>query len=508
MKIKMIKALAVCLTFFAIYSFSMIRTHSEKPQHYAYDTNWESVQSYKVPQWFKDAKLGVFVEWGIFNVPKIKTPFYARWMDFDSVQYNANGKVINRVPHPLHDFHKANYGTSVRYEDFIPQYTAESFNADEWASLFKESGAQYIISIAEHHDGFAMYNSNHTTFNSVNQGPKRDLTKELMQASKKQHLKVGLSSHFAYNWNFYSSKSDLQKANRILDLASQFPTQPVSQTFIDHWWNRTTDIIDQYEPDLMWFDFFMNKNEFKPYHERLALYYYNKGIDWDKGVVLQTQSKYTNALPKGTNVMNFNHSKVREIKDETWQANIQLAKYTNYSTGELKNKKTRRVIEDFIDIISKNGNVLLHISPNADGTIPEAQKEILKGIGAWIDINEDAIFGATPWVTYGKGSLTSYKGSFSKQFKLNYSTQDSYRFTKNNGKLYVFLMSNSEDGELEIPELSNVDSQFNIRHIRLLGSEEKVEWKQTDGGLSVFLSKDRPSKYARSFEIEFQNKLL
>ncbi|NME69868.1 alpha-L-fucosidase [Flammeovirga aprica] len=504
----MIKALAVCLTFFAIYSFSMITTHSEKPQYFAYDTNWESVQSYKVPQWFKDAKLGIFVDWGIYNVPKIKTPYYARLMDFDSVQYNANGKVINNAPHPLHNFHVQTYGPTAKYEDFIPLYTAQYFNADDWARAFKASGAKYVISVAEHHDGFAMYNSQHTDFNSLNMGPKRDLTQELIQATKKQNLKVGLSSHFAFNWNFHTSNSDQQKANQKLDLASQYPSQAVSQTFIDHWWGRTKDIIDQYEPDVMWFDFYMNKNEFKPYHEKLALYYYNKGIDWNREVVLQSQDKYSNALPKGTNVMNFNYSKVKEIKEEKWQANIPLVKYMDYETGEGKHKKTRRVIEDFVDIISKNGNALLHIFPNADGTIPDQQIQVLEEVGVWMNINQKAIYGATTWVTYGKGTMTTYKGAFSKQFNLNYSTQDSYRFTKNNNKLYVFLMNNSEDGVLEVTDLGNEDNELNIRHINLLGTEEEVEWKQTEKGLSIFISKNRPSKYARVYEIEFENQIV
>ena len=508
MKYNIIKALAVGVTFFAIYSFSLAEKPTEKPEHFAYDTNWESVQGYQVPNWFKDAKLGIFVEWGIYNVPKIKTPFYGRWMDFDSVQYNANGKVINKVPHPLNNFHNTIYGDSIAYEDFIPLFNAKNFDAAKWANLFKTAGAKYVISVAEHYDGFAMYNAHHTDFNSLNLGPKRDLTNELIQASKQQGLKTGLSSHFAYNWNFYTSKSTTQNTNRKLDLASQYPSQPVSQTFIEHWWNRTQDIIDQYEPDVMWFDFFMNKNEFKPYHERLALYYYNKGVDWNKDVVLQTQDKYRHALPKGTNVMNYNYSKVREIKEEKWQANIPLVKYSNYVTGEGKNKKTRRVIEDFIDIISKNGNALLHVFPDADGTIPEKQKQVLEEVGQWVEINQNAIFGSSTYHTFGKGTLTTYKGAFSKQFKLNYSSQDTYRFTVNNGKLYLFLMNNSEDGELEVGELISGDNQNNIRHISLLGSDEKVEWKQSERGLSVFVSKNRPSKYARVFEIEFENKII
>ncbi|WP_281613058.1 alpha-L-fucosidase [Flammeovirga sp. SubArs3] len=507
MRYNLMKALAVSFLFFVIYSFSMISTHSEKPQHYAYDTNWESVQTYQVPQWFKDAKLGIFVEWGIYNVPRIKTSYYARWMDFDSVQYNANGKVVNTKPHPLHNFHKSHYGASTKYEDFVSSYTTQSFNADEWASLFKKSGAKYIISVAEHHDGFAMYNSNHTSFNSVQLGPKRDLTKELIQASKKQNLKIGLSSHFAYNWNFYSPNSSFQDENRQLGLASQYPSQPVSQNFIDHWWDRTKDIIDQYQPDLMWFDFYMNKNEFKPYHEKLALYYYNKGIDWEKEVVLQSQDKYSHALPKGTNVMNINYSKNREINEEQWQGNIPLVKY-NLETGEEKHKKTKRVIEDFIDIISKNGNALLHVFPNADGTIPDKQKQVLEEIGEWININQSAIFGASPWTTHGKGAINTFKGSFSKQLKVNYSTRDSYRFTKNNNRLYVFMMSNSEDGVLEVSDIESNNQQNKIRHINLLGSDEKVEWKQSDRGLSIFISKHQPNKYARVFEIEFENQIL
>ncbi|OHX64122.1 alpha-L-fucosidase [Flammeovirga pacifica] len=496
----MSKAISILLTLIVliILGFTITGKKSNEQQQTTYEENWESIQKYEVPLWFNDTKLGIFVEWGIYNVPAIKSPNYARWMDLDSVQYNAKGKIINYEPHPLHQYHLNTWGGKKEYEDFLPQLHYQQFDAFEWVNLFKTSGAKYVVAVAEHHDGFALYNSHHTKFNALQLGPKRDLAKELLTALKSQKLKTGLSSHYAHHWNFYP----LSKG----PLTAQKLDQAVSKEFMQHWWNRTTDIIDQYQPDILWFDFFINRNEFKPYHEKLAAYYYNKGIQNRQEVVLQTQSKNKEAFPAGTNILNYNYSKIKDIVPGKWQANIPLIKYLDYTNGIGKQKKTKWIIEDFIDVISKNGNVLLHVFPNADGTISTAQKDILMDMGEWIQRNEKAIYGSKPWTHFGEGALSAYKNSMMQKLKSKYEKEDKYRFTVNNGKLYLFLMNTTKDGFLRLPQFRN-SLMDNVSCIKVLGEDKKVEWKQTQDALIIYLPQEKTKRYTQVYEIEFDQKL-
>ena len=196
-------------------------------------------------------------------------------------QYTTQGVVTREEPHPVYLHHVETYGSprNFGYKDFIPMFTAEQFDAGEWISLFKEAGARYIVPVAEHHDAFAMYNSSYTRWNSVNMGPKRDVLGELKAAAAAEGLYFGASSHFAYNWVYFHKKPPFDTMNREWeDLygKNREHYQPASQEFLELWWKRTTEIIDKYQHDIMWFEFYIDNEEFIPYHPKLADYYYNK----------------------------------------------------------------------------------------------------------------------------------------------------------------------------------------------------------------------------------------
>lgn len=240
---------------------------------FRYEANWESIRShYVVPEWFRDAKFGIFIHWGPYALPAFMSEKYPPAIYKQS--WNKGGM------NPW-KYHRENYGnpSEFGYKDFVPMFKAEKFDAKEWAELFKNSGARYVVPVAEHHDGFAMYKSAHTRWNAFDIGPKRDVLGELATEVRKKGMKFGASSHFALNWQYYNKDSVNWDTNdpRYLDLYSkrkhEEDIEKPSQEFFNLWWNRTTDIIDNYQPDVMWFDYGLDKPAFTHLRPKILAYY-------------------------------------------------------------------------------------------------------------------------------------------------------------------------------------------------------------------------------------------
>ncbi|MDH5609712.1 MAG: alpha-L-fucosidase, partial [Cyclobacteriaceae bacterium] len=347
-------------------------------------------QHYTIPEWFQDAKFGIFIHWGVYSVPAFGNEWYPRNMYVEgSNEY-------------LH--HVKTYGdhTVFGYKDFIPMFTAAQFNAGEWLSLFKESGAKYIVPVAEHHDGFSMYNSTVNPWNAAKMGPMRDIVGELREATLAQGLKFGMSVHRAENaWFFNGGKnfpSDVQDpAYRSLygecldEPGGHNPDVPEGAGFNEHsiqsWREHTYELVDTYQPDLLWFDWTVGKYPFQPTFYSFMAYYYNNALDWGKEVVVNTKFGYGNNLQ----VFDIERGKSEEIRAFPWQTDTSIGKKSwEYIEGE-ENKTPNQIIDDLVDIVSKNGNLLLNIGPKADGTITPEQQEVLRRIGGWLKINGEAI---------------------------------------------------------------------------------------------------------------------
>lgn len=468
---------------------------SSKPKLFntqKFDPNWESLKEYKIPEWFADAKFGIFIHWGPYSVPAYRSEWYPRMMYQDSMLWHQTDPLKSKPgTSDVYEHHVKTYGhpSVFGYKDFIPMFKAEKFNAGEWVELFKKSGAKYVVPVAEHHDAFAMYKSNVTRWNSVDMGPKRDVVGELKQAADAAGLYFGVSSHLAFNWDYYNHEDRFDTSNpELADLYGPAHERyaPVSESFMEWWWKRTTDIIDSYHPDILWFDFYWDRAEFAPYHPKLAAYYYNMGVENGKDVVLQSKNMGFDSFPEGTHVLDIERGKLSDIRKDVWQTDTSIGKNSWCYTEGWESKTANSLIDDLIDIVSKNGTLLLNVGPKADGTIPQDQADVLLEIGKWLDLNGEAIYATRPWVKFGEGPTIVQKGHHSEGNNEAFTPQD-IRFTTKGKALYAIVLDVPENNEVLIQSLADAKlfDAANIKSVEVVGANVHPQWEMTESGLLV-----------------------
>jgi len=470
-----------------------------------FEPNWESIKkNYKDPAWFNNQKFGIFIHWGVYSVPAYGSEWYPRNMYMDENRLSATLKIEKPGPTNEYLHHRKTYGDQKKfgYKDFVPAFKAEKFNATEWINLFKKSGARYVVPVADHHDGFAMYKSNTTKWNSHNMGPKRDVLGELFKEGRAQGLIMGASSHFAFNWSFYNKKEHFDTMDPMYaDLYSSKGTdvnEPTSDKFKKRWWDRTVDLIDNYQPDILWFDFVLDTPDFTELRPKIAAYYYNKGIEWGKEVVLQDKNFSHDAFPEGTVIYDLERGKLPGIRKLPWQTDTSIGKNSWCHVSNWQSKTANQLVDDLVDIVSKNGNLLLNVGPKADGTIPEDQKEILLQMGDWLAINGEAIYDTKYWKVFGEGPTEVAKGHHSEKNNKGFTGQD-IRFTQKDGKLFAIMMEWPEKNEVLINSIKQ--SEDKVSGVRLLGSESKINWSQNNNGLKVEIPTKKPCDFAYVLEI-------
>ncbi|WP_298369802.1 alpha-L-fucosidase [uncultured Lutibacter sp.] len=483
-------------------------TDLQKP---VYEANWESIKKhYKDPEWFNKTKFGIFIHWGAYSVPAFGSEWYPRKMYMDTATFTAQLKHQQTGPNEVYTHHKKNWGDqkTFGYKDFIPMFKAEKFDANEWIDLFKKAGAKYVIPVADHHDGFAMYKSNTTRWNAYDMGPKRDVLGELFKAGREKGMIMGTSSHFAFNWSFYNKKDHFDTTDpEYADLYSSKGKdlrEPVSDKFKERWWARTKDVIDNYQPDILWFDFYLDIPDFADMRPQLAAYYYNKGIEWGKEVVLQDKNFSHEAFPEGTVVYDLERGKLPGIRKLPWQTDTSIGKNSWSYVTNWKSKTANQLVDDLVDIVSKNGCLLLNVGPKSDGTIPEDQKEILLQMGDWLAINGEAIYDTKYWKTFGEGPTEVKKGHHSEGGNENLSSKD-IRFTHKGNKLYAIALDWPKDGKVVITSLaknSKYVNDLNIKNVSVLGTKENIKWEQTNEGLNVTMPTKKPCEFAFTIAID------
>lgn len=475
-----------------------------------YKPNWESISQYEIPEWFADAKFGIFIHWGAYSVPAYGSEWYPRRMYEKEIVRNGKGEVKQNAKDEIYQYHKAKYGdpSEFGYKDFIPMFKAENFDANEWVDLFDQAGAKYVIPVAEHHDGFAMYNSSHTRWNAVDMGPKRDILGELAKATNAKGLKFGASSHFAFNWNYYTREPGWDTNDpQYADLYSRPHTQyePCDEEFLELWWKRTTEIIDKYQPEVLWFDFYIDRPEFVPYHAKLAAYYYNKGLEWKRDVVLQTKNFHLESFPEGTNVLDIERGKLADIRKDPWQTDTSIGKNSwGYVTNWIS-KSAQSLLHDLVDIVSKNGCMLLNVGPRADGTIPQDQADVLLEMGDWLKVNGEAIYETRPWTIFGEGPTEVKKGHHSEKNNKAFTAED-FRFTQKDDVLYAIMLGWPEGGKATIKSLEEGGAYLDqdIKQITLLGYKGSLTWESTSTGLKVNLPSEPVGNHAYTLKITLQ----
>ncbi len=462
-----------------------------------YQASWDSLKKYQVPEWYQDAKFGIFIHWGVYSVPAFGSEWYPRQMYMQGT--------------PEFKHHVATYGpqSTFGYKDFIPMFKAEKFDPDAWAELFRKAGAKFVIPVAEHHDGFPMYDSGLTDYSAAKMGPKRDIVGDLAVAVRKQGLHFGASSHRAEHWFFYQGgmefDSDVKDpANAGLyapahvqkEKGATHDTVP-DDAWMTNWLARSSEIVNKYHPEIMWFDWWIEQPAFQPYLEKFAAFYYNRGVEWNKGVAINYKNK---AFPEGTAVLDIERGKLDSSRNLFWQTDTSVSVK---SWGYIDNDTFRTpdsMVDELVDIVSKNGALLLNIGPRSDGTIPEGAQQVLLEMGKWLDVNGEAIYGTRPWTIAGEGPTKSVGGAFKDTEGQPFTSRD-IRFTTKGRTLYAIALDWPADGKVVITSLAKGGAYGRIKSIQLLGSNAKLKWTRDATSLTIQTPATKPGDYAFAFKI-------
>ena len=415
--------------------------------------------------------------------------------------------------------HIATYGPQDKfgYKDFVPMFKAEHYDPAAWAELFKKAGAKYVVPVAEHHDGFAMYDSGVSDWTAVKMGPHRDLIGDLSKAVRAAGLHFGVSSHrVEHNFflgvgrTFSSDINDPQyaafygPAHTWLNNKSGTPLNAdftyVSQAWANDWLARSTELVEKYHPDVVYFDWWIGQASIRANLTRFAAFYYNSSLKYGDHVGVINYKDY--AMQEQSGVLDVERGQLGDIRPLAWQTDTSIS---NKSWGYIQDdtfKSPQFVVDQLIDIVSKNGNLLLNIGPRSDGTIPEEIQRVLLEVGAWLDQNGEAIYGTRPWRIYGEGPTKVATGAFHDTDTPNYTAED-FRFTTKGNVLYAIGLGWPENGEVVIHSLAKSAGDEPVESLALLGSDAPVRFEQHQDGLHVQLPAGPVSKYAYVLRVKF-----
>ena len=470
-----------------------------------YEPSWNSLKQHRTPKWYQDAKFGIYTHWGVYAVPGCRPN--ATWYPFH----------MYREGTPQHRHHVKTYGGPEKfgYKDFIPMLTGEKFDPDEWAQAFKDSGAQYAGPVGEHHDGFAMWDTQYSDWNAKKMGPKRDVVGELAQAMRKVDMRFMVALHHAENWWFYPhwnpayDTADPRYAGLYgephdLDFTGNTPpnstwgraTKP-SKAFLDLWLSKTREVIDRYQPDVLWFDFALEFIQ-EHYKREAVAHYFNRALEWDREVVIEYKN---HDLAVGSGVVDLELGRFDRLMHNEWVTDTTVDDGEGWGyLRDARYKTPASLIHYLIDNVSKNGHLLLNVGPMPAGELPEEARRILKEMGAWLRINGEAIYGATPWMKYGEGPTVMEKaGAFNEDQPLPYKPED-VRFTTKDDALYAISLG-WPTNELNIESLRCLYPR-EIKRVTMLGAQGELPWRMTESGLCVGMPETRPCDHACTIKIE------
>ncbi len=462
-----------------------------------FQPTWESLSQYRVPDWYQDAKFGIFIHWGLYCVPAFGNEWYPRNMYLQETDEYAH--------------HLRTYGQQARfgYKDFIPLFNAEHYDPAAWADLFRRAGARYVVPVAEHHDGFQMYDSRLSEWCAARMGPKRDLLGELAGALDEHQLILGVSSHRAEHWWFMNGgrgfESDVQDPRFAAFYGPATPIQTEewdnldwrprpNAVFLEDWLARCIELVDRYRPRVFWFDWWIEQAVFEPYLQRFAAYYYNRAAEWGSGAAINYKKQ---AFPEAAAVLDIERGQLKDLRPLFWQTDTSISRNSWGYVREQDYKSAGDIVTDLVDIVSKNGCLLLNIGPKPDGTIPAEEQAVLLEIGRWLAVNGEAIYATRPWRIYGEGPTQLPEGSFTDTQRTPYCGQD-FRFTSRGDTIYATALAwpGAEAWMRSLPL-----EQVSVKQVELLGCPAPLQWGQGADGLRVSMPAERPGQHAYVFKI-------
>jgi alpha-L-fucosidase len=519
----------------------IVNTTNEPVTPGKFSPTWDSLRQYQCPDWFRNAKFGIWACFGPQNVPEAGD-WYARNMYVEGSRQNK--------------YHVAHYGppSQFGFKDVIHLWKAENFDAEKLIALYKKVGAQYFFVMANHHDNFDMYDSKYQSWNSVNVGPHKDIVGDFAKAAHEQGLRFGVSVHATHAWSFYEIAQSADKTGPFAgvpydgkltkadgkgkwwdgldpqELYAQNHTPSLNfsnasaihaqwnwgngaslpdQAYCDKFYNRTLDLVHKYKPDLVYFD--DDALPLWPVSDaglKIAADFYNFNMEQHDGKLEAVLfGKMLSAGQQKCIVRDIERGASNKIEEQPWETDTCIGNWhydrSVYDKNRYKSAKT--VIQMLCDIVSKNGDLLLNIPVRGDGSIDDKEQAVLAGIGAWMDVNKEAIFDTRPWKVFGEGPASEGAALSAQGFnegKGKPFTAADVRFTTKGNALYAIELGSSTN-VVAIKSLGTAAKLLDkpISNITLLGSDEKVQWLQTAGALTIKAPEKSPNGIAIVYKI-------
>jgi len=481
---------------------SLIAEAERQSHEGPYRPDWETLRNLEIPQWYKDAKFGIFITWGVYAVPGAVNEWYPRNM--------------YRSGDPAYADFKKRYGSleNLGYKDFIPKFRAERWDPADWVDLFKRAGAKFVIPVADHHDGFSMYDSALSDWTAMKMGPHRDIVGELATAVRAAGLHFGLSSHRAEHNYYYdngrsirSDVNDPQYAS-LYGPAHTWLNDPhfiaynewdwVSEAWTRDWLARAVELAENYKPEVFYFDGGIGHPAYRRSVAEFAAFYYNYAAGNNFPAVINFKDY---SMPEGSGSRDYERAMLPGIMASHWQTDTPIS---NLSWGYMEHdqlKSADSLIHQLVDIVSKNGNLLLNLGPRPDGTIPDDVRATLLEIGAWLGKNGEAIYGTHPWKIFGEGPTQIQTGFGHDADTKPYTTAD-FRYTAKGPYVYAISLACPADGTASIQALGFRGIGYRIIAANLLGSTEKLEWSQSDNLLAFKLPKSYHCRHGFALQIK------
>jgi alpha-L-fucosidase len=431
----------------------------------SYTASWASVDQHPpAPEWYQDAKFGIYYHWGVFSVPAFGNEWYPRNMYIAGSAENNHHIATYGDPSvwPYHNFINGANDKSGHYVQFAPKLTSAGGNWDPnaWAQLFADAGAKFAGPVAEHHDGFSMWNSTANEWNSVAKGPRLDLLRLHADAIRAKGMKLYVSLHHAYHFNGYYDHVPAQSTTTLKKLYGQLGGTAENQL----WYDKLKEVIDGYQPDIIYQDFDLNLVQ-ESQRLNFLSYYYNKAVAWNKDVVATYKDGFDN---KGE-VYDFERGGPGGLQSPYWQTDDSVSSSSWCYTAGIGYYSTKAMLHALLDRVSKNGTMVLNIAPMADGTIPGGQQTILRGIGDHLGRFGESVYATRAWDAYGEGPTQMGGGSFTTPRE---GTSQDIRFTrsKDDTVLYAAVLG-WPGGTLTITTLAAGRINLGtLSSVRLLGT--------------------------------------
>jgi alpha-L-fucosidase len=434
---------------------------AQDEEGHPYEATYESLGAHEAPEWFHDAKLGIFIHWGVYAVPAwAPRGEYAEWYP---ARYGEPGS-------PTYEHHNETYGADVEYEDFVSDFRAENWDPERWAQLFKDAGARYVIPVAEHHDGFPMWDSRYTDWDAADKGPQRDIIGDLAEAVRAEDMRFGASYHAMLN--YYTPK-----------YSGPHPAY-LSDDYVRYMNAKARELIDEYRPSVLWLDGDWEGTPETFESKELIAYYYNQAAERGQAVAVNDRWGKSRGKRGDFYTQEYEYDVIDQLIGHKWENTRGMGHSFGYNANEPESDHMSldALVDLFVDNVSKNANLLLNVGPKADGTIPEVQRELLRGLGEWLDVHGEGIYGTRPWV---EATGTTPGDSLR------------VRFTQKQDTVYAFLLDHPSSSTVTIPRLDPADETT----IRVLGRSGTLEWTATEQGLRVELPSDLPERPAHALAI-------